>query len=316
MIPAETLVPNQEPGSPAGGVPATRGPRTPVGRPAALRVVVAYNPQAGSFSPRLLTRLCDTLRGAGHRVVAQDSLDFQVPAIPGKIDLACLLGGDGTARTVISRNRAAAANTAYCVYPAGTVNLLAREAGYPGGPAAFLARLGQDRSETGHHYGQVGEHAFLCCASVGPDAEVVARLSRLKKRLGRLAYGVALAGLLRRWPRRQLTVTVDGQVCRAEAVYVCKGRYYAGPWVLDDEADLRSPAFRVLLLPRARRRDMLRLALSAIVSRRLADPAWLRRTARSVEITAIDPLPVQADGDILAATPARLTVAPEPLTFL
>lgn len=296
--------------------PAVR-PLPPAARPVGLRVVVAYNPRAGHFSPRLLTRLCDTLRSAGHRVVAQDSLDFRVPATPGKIDLACLLGGDGTARTVISRNRAAAGNTAYCVYPAGTVNLLAREAGYPGRPAAFLARLGQDRPATGHHYGQLGDHAFLCCASVGPDAEVVARLSeRLKQRLGRLAYGVALLGLLRRWPRRQLRVTVDGEVYEAEAVYVCKGRYYAGPWVLDDAADLCSDRFRVLLLGRARRRDIARLALSAIATRRLADPAWLRLSARSVVIAAAEPLPVQADGDILATTPVRLTVAPEPLTFL
>lgn len=282
-----------------------------------LRVVVAYNPQAGRFSPRLLTRLCDTLRSAGHRVVALDSLDFRVPAVRGKIDLACLLGGDGTARTVISRNRLAATNTAYCVYPAGTVNLLAREAGYPGGPAAFLARLGQDRSETGHHFGLVGEHAFLCCASVGPDSEVVARLSgRLKQRIGRLAYGAALLGMLRRWPRHRLTVTVDGQVYPAEAVYVCKGRYYAGPWVLDDAADLRAPQFRVLLLNRARRRDTLRLALSAMISRRLADPAWIRLSAHSVEVAAGEALPVQADGDIVASTPVAFTVSAEPLTFL
>ncbi len=291
--------------------------QTAVQRREALRVVVAYNPRAGHFSPRLLTRLCDALRKAGHRVVAQDSLDFHIPSVPGKIDLACLLGGDGTARTVISRNRAAAGNTAYCVYPAGTVNLLAREAGYPGGTAAFLARLRQDRAETGHHYGQLGEHAFLCCASVGPDSEVVARLSDgLKKRIGRLAYGVALLGILHRWPRRQLTVTVDGHTFAAEAAYICKGRYYGGPWVLDDEADLRADRFRVLLLGQARRRDILRLALSAIVSRRLADPRWVRLSGRTVEIAASEALPIQADGDILACTPARLTVAPTPLTFL
>ena len=61
-----------------------------------------------------------------------------------------------------------------------------------------------------------------------------------------------------------------GVAIAGEAMFVCKGRYYAGPWVIDEEARLESDHFRVLILPRAGRRDMIRLALAAIVHKKEA----------------------------------------------
>lgn len=280
------------------------------------RIVLAYNPVAGSFSPRKLARLRAALERAGHAVTTADSLEYRVPPEPGESELACIVGGDGTARTVIGRNRETARNAAYCVFPSGTVNLLAREAGYPAGARAFVRRIAEPVDAAQHFLGEIDGQAFLCCASIGPDSAVVARASPvLKQRFGRLAYVIALLSQLRDWPRQRMRVTIDGTCHEAEAVFICKGRYYAGPWVIDDAADLRSDRFRVLLLDRARRRDMLRLALSAVISRRLADKHWLRISAREIEVAAPFAVPIQADGDILAVTPATIRIAPDSLSF-
>lgn len=120
----------------------------------------------------------------------------------------------------------------------------------------------------------------------------------------------------RRWPRPRLTVTVDGRAFAGEAVFVCKGRFYAGPWVLDRQADLLSDRFRVLVLPRARRRDIARLLLSAMLGGRFGAREWHRMDARALTIVADGPLPVQADGDVVATTPVALRVASEPLRFV
>jgi diacylglycerol kinase family enzyme len=281
-----------------------------------LQIVLAYNPEAGNFSLRRLARLRARLEQAGHAVTMADSLAFRVPPVAGEVDLVCIVGGDGTVRTVIGQNRDAADNAAYCVYPSGTVNLLAREAGYPDGARAFVRRISRSGATGEHFLGELNGQAFLCCASVGPDSAVVARVSpALKQRFGRFAYVIALLRQMKDWPRPRMRVTVDGAGHDAEAVFICKGRYYAGPWVIDDAADLRSGHFRVVLLDRARRRDFLRLALSAIISRRLADPRWQRFSAQEVEISTACALPIQADGDILATTPGVIRIVPEPVSF-
>lgn len=277
-------------------------------------VALAYNPQAGGYSRRRLEGLRLALEVEGHRVRCVNSLDLDLS--DDAVKIVCAFGGDGTAREAIGANAASARQAAWCVYPSGTINLIAREAGYRANPRTFARRLATPTPRA-HHHGTIAGHTFLCCASAGPDAEAVARVSpRLKRRVGRLAYPLALLPLLWRWPRHRLRLTIDGIAHEAEAVFVLKGRFYAGPWTLDPMAALTSDAFRVLLLPRARRRDFARLALMALISPRLADPAWLRLAARKVCIDGPAGLPIQADGDILATTPATIALADLPVTFL
>jgi diacylglycerol kinase family enzyme len=85
-------------------------------------VVLAYNPASGRFRGALLRRLEAALRKAGHRVTCRNSRDAPLTESGETPDLVCAFGGDGTARTLVERA------PPLCVYPAGTINLLAREA--------------------------------------------------------------------------------------------------------------------------------------------------------------------------------------------
>jgi len=284
--------------------------------PAPLSIVLAYNPASGRYRPGALARLRDALEQAGHHVTCENSRALRL-GTGESVDLVCAYGGDGTVRTVVGENGDAVGNAKFCVFPAGTINLIAREAGYPASPVDFARMIAQRTATKPHRYGHIGREAFLCCASVGPDAAVVARVSeRLKARIGRLAYGVAALAQWRRWPRQRFTFTVDGQSFTGEALFVCKGRYYAGPWVIDEAARLDSDEFRVLIMPRARRRDFLRLALSAIIHPALGSRDWHRLSARTITVDSDTPAPVQADGDIVAQTPATISLAASYLNFL
>ncbi len=279
--------------------------------------MLAYNPASGSFCSQALGRVQQALMAQGHAVRAENSRVFRFSE-EDPVDLICAYGGDGTARTVVAVNGEAASGAPYCAYPSGTINLLARERAYPADPARFARIVGQRFAEprAGVAFGRINGEPFLCCASVGPDAEAVARVSpRLKKRIGRLAYAVAVLSMLIDWPRRSFRVALDGQTLVGEAVFVLKGRYYAGPFVLDGGAGLAQGQFRVVILPRAGRRDLARLALSALFPA-LASPAWHRLSASAIRITGPEDAPVQADGDVLAHTPATLTIAPFSLNFL
>lgn len=285
-------------------------------------VALVYNPHAGNFCARTLERWRAALTAAGHATRLVDSLDYARAPQCHRADVVCIVGGDGTARLVVEAELHApritpAPAVRHALLPAGTVNLIARETGCGTDPAGLVAALAQDDAPALQYHGLLDGAAFLCCASVGPDSAVVARVTpEAKRRWGRAAYGLALIAQLWRWPRPALAVTIDGAAHRAEAVFVLKGRFYAGPWTLDPQADLRCREFRVLLLPRARRRDIARLALAAMVNPRFADPAWQRFSAQTVTVTGQDAVPIQADGDILGQTPARFSLATAPIAFL
>lgn len=280
-----------------------------------LSIALLHNPAAGSYCARKLARLHEALERQGHHVRRFDSRGFA--QVGERFDVVCVFGGDGTSRVVVEEGVKADLDALYCCFPAGTINLIAREAGYPRDVERFARMLGHRTAHRQHHFGTMGDKAILCCASIGPDSHVVARVDPgLKKRVGRFAYVVACLRMLVDWPRTALDVTVDGQHHAAEAAFLLKGRAYAGPWSLDDAADLRSDSFRVLLMPRARRLDALRLALFAAFGRRFADRRWLRLSGRSIAINAESPVPVQVDGDIVASTPVSVEIARDSLRFL
>jgi diacylglycerol kinase (ATP) len=278
-----------------------------------MNVALVYNPLAGNHNPARLAALARALEAKGHRVTRLDSR--LAPNSPGarQADLICVAGGDGTVRDLIA-GWTGAPLPRIGVYPMGTINLVAREAGYPRDPDAFAARLA--RPARRHVIAHAGGQPFLVCASAGPDSAAVAGVSpRLKRRVGRLAYAISFAGRLVRWQRHRLTVRAAGTVHRAEAAFVLKGRYFAGPWTLAPAAALTGAHLEILLLPRARRRDVARLILSATLSSRFADPDWVRLAAAEVEIDAEAAVPVQADGDIVGALPMRFGVAAHALEF-
>ena len=218
-----------------------------------MRVALVYNPSAGNFCPHDIARLDAAFARHGAIVSRHDSLNYRLDEQATPPDLVCISGGDGTVRTVMCANAAVAHTATFCVHPSGTINLIAREAGYPRNPEDFARTMSKGRRARAHFGGQVNGLSFLCCATIGPDSRAVAAVSdRLKQRFGRLAYVMAFVRLLRRWPREVIDVTIDGDRRRGEGVMIFKARYYAGPFVLDRKADMASDRFRVLILPRAR----------------------------------------------------------------
>lgn len=285
-----------------------------------MTVILACNPHAGHFRADRVARWQAALEAQGHRVTCLDSLAYARDPRAHEADMVGIVGGDGTARMVVEALRRAALSPLLAIMPAGTVNLIAREIEASGTKAKDGAEEGQART---HYHGLIDGQAFLCCASVGPDSAIVARVTPERKaRWGKAAYVLAALAQIARWQRPRLAVTVDGQPHEAEAVFVLKGHFYAGPWTLDPAARLDRADLRVLLLPRARRRDIARLALGALLGAGrermpLESPAWRRFSAHSLTIASADegPVPVQADGDIVGQTPVRIALAGGSLRF-
>jgi diacylglycerol kinase (ATP) len=279
------------------------------------RVEIVYNPTSGGYSPARI----EALRAAFERQGASVRLSPTGPepiAIDPGTDLLCVAGGDGTVRHAAQALLRAGRDIPVAVYPGGTVNLLSREIGKDGAPAALARRLlGTDRQPC---YGvTLNDTMFLACASVSPEGWAVQDVSLgLKRRIGRFAYAAALLPFLRRWPRTPIRLDVDGRSITCEAFYVAKGHYFAGRWVLSPRARLAEPAMQLVILKTARRWDMARFWTCLLLRHAVADLPFVETlSCTAFTASAPEPLGVQADGDIATTLPARFALIPTPFLF-
>ncbi|MBO9517820.1 MAG: hypothetical protein J7493_07110 [Porphyrobacter sp.] len=284
-------------------------------RQAAPVVQLFSNPTSGSYSQKRIAELTQSLEAEGATVLHCESKG--TPEIAEAATHVCVAGGDGTVRLVAGAMARRARAVPISIYPAGTINLLAREAEYPADPRAFAQLVLAGRSGRPHYPVALGDGFFFACAGVGPDSYAVEQVSpRLKRLIGRLAYGVAFCQLLWRWPRHAIRLESEGRVLDCEAFYVAKGRYYAGAWSLAQAARVHDPLLHLVALPKARRRDYARFVFGLICGRDASRQSGVETfTCRELIATSRDALPVQADGDIVGTLPATMAVSEVPLAF-
>ena len=274
------------------------------------------NPHVRRGKRRRIEALARALEARGATVLRSESAGAP-PRIAPEADHVCVAGGDGTVRHVAAAVVRSGRQVAMSIYPAGTINLLAMEAGYPRKPDDFAHLVLQGGTRRHHYPVAMGDGYFFACAGVGPDSFVVARTSaQLKRAIGRFAYVAAALKQLLDWQRHRIRLEANGIEVQCEAFYVAKGRYYAGRWSLAQAARVHDPVLHVVALRRARRRDYLQF-LATLAAHR--DVSGLRNvevfTCTKLDASAAAPLPVQADGDIVETLPATLAVRDAPLVF-
>jgi len=281
---------------------------------ASSRLVQLFvNPHAGSWRRKRIAALKAAFESVGAKVIMTPSVRGRLDVADG-VDHVCAVGGDGTVRYVAEAVSRAGLALPMSVYPLGTVNLLARECGYSPDAEVFVRRALSIPAQRRHYTGLIGETLILNCVSVGPDSMAVAILSsRLKRLIGRAAYGVAFCRIFADGPRQRLRIVSGGGEIACEAVYVAKGRFFAGDWSFAPEAAVDEPLFHVVALRHATRLAVLRFGW-ALLRERIPKDA-IRFTCSELAIYGDNDNPVQADGDIVAHLPVHIGLAPDTLVF-
>jgi diacylglycerol kinase family enzyme len=248
-------------------------------------------------------------------------LSESAPGITLRIDEdashVCAIGGDGTARHVALALARCGRSLPLSVYPGGTVNLLHREFASPREPSAYAAHVLSGTAGALHYAATINDTLFLACASAGPDSRAVAAVTpKLKRRLGKLAYVAAFLGVVLRWERPSIRLVCDERTIECEAFYVAKGRYFAGPWSFAPGACRMTPLLHGVALTRARRRDYARFIWALLRGQSVENvPGAAVFTGTIVTAHSTGSLPVQADGDIVAQLPVRISLRAEPLSL-
>lgn len=222
----------------------------------------------------------------------------------GGCDRVVIGGGDGTLNAAIPS--LLEAGLPFGILPLGTANDLARSLDIPlelEGAARVIATATPRPVDLG----EVNGHCYFNVASIGFSAELAGEMTgEAKKRWGKLGYGVAALGLLRR--ARPFTVELlhDGTVERARTIQVSvgNGRHYGGGMTVSEEA---RPDDGLLDVYSLEVRQWWRLMLLLPWLRRGTHGTW--RDVRAFRTTALElrtrrPRPVNTDGELTTQTPA------------
>lgn len=282
-----------------------------------MKLALVYNPLLAPKRLKRVKALAAVLESRGHEVSHHNGMEFDAGRDAGDADCVIMAGGDGTARLIIGKQEDPDALPPVAIYPTGTINLLARELDYPRDPIKFAKRLESGSECVQTRLATLNGKPFLACASIGFDAHSVAEVSEaLKARIGRFAYVAALMAMARNWPRKPVEIDTGDEHFTVEALFVLRGKFYAGPWTLDRGAHLGTDRLRILALEKARRRDMLSLLAYAIFGARKLGPNLRIMEADRVSILSPEPIPVQADGDDVARAPVDIEMTSRSVRFL
>ncbi|WP_337875981.1 diacylglycerol kinase family protein [Elioraea sp.] len=286
------------------------------------RMLVIFNPAAGARRRRRFERVAGALAEAGIRFTVADTtapghaeaLAREAVAAGERVVIAA--GGDGTIAEVV--NGIAGSETRLGVIPIGTANVFAHELGLPFGAAAIAASL--KRGAVRHVIPGAARLAsgrtrlFVQMLGVGLDAAVVASLNgALKRRIGRSAYVVETLRQIAAWPFPRLTLTLDGAPREAAQVIATKGRFYGGRFVLAPDAAPDAAGISACVFDRGGWWSALRAGIALPLGLLPGLDGLTRRRVAALEVAAPAGLPVQADGDLIGATPVMVTDAAMPI---
>lgn len=301
------------------------------------RVFILYNRYSGKqFFASMITRINEVYKLLKQVLDAEvELLDVkyfeQMPELAQRAareqcDWVIIAGGDGTVRAFIEDMLRLDYRPYISVFPAGTVNLIAKELSLRNEPGRWV-----HRALKGFVYpfytARANGNLFLTVASVGFDSLVVDNVGTLQKRLlNKFAYVLQSTQLIRRelvfsdW-RYAFRVRFDDEDIwhTGSSVIVGKSRYYAGRYNLFPEASLSLPYLYAAVFPGNKRADILKYASLIALEGLNLDRGILCRRAKKIEIESVNILeefPVELDGDVVAATPLKLKIMEEPLLFI
>lgn len=300
------------------------------------KVVLVYNRNSGKqlFASMMakvneVFKLLKELVGFKNVEMCEIKYFDQLPEIAQKIvdeqaDWVIIAGGDGTIRALIEQ----LANRRYApyisVFPAGTVNLVAKELLVSGDPSKWVKRVAKG-IEVPVYLGRANGHVFLTVTGIGFDSLVVDSVSeKEKKLLNKLAYVWQGTELMRKellfnnW-RYRFEVRFDDEEewHEASSVIVGKSRYYAGRYNLFTGASLSSPMLHVALFTGCKRGDFMRYAACIAMEALNLDRDIIIRKARKLEIHCnAENFAAELDGDAVTCAPLSIVMEDVPIKFL
>lgn len=241
-----------------------------------------------------------------------------------KIEWVIVAGGDGSLRALVETFVKNDYYPYVSVFPAGTVNLVAKELSQSNMATTWSENVGKG-NVTPVWLGKANDRIFLTVAGIGVDSLVVDNVGQKEKKyLSKLAYlrqGGIVAGqeiLLHNWKYKfQVMVDDDGVWHDATSVIVSKSKYYAGKFYLTSGGSISKPALYVCLFTGGKAVDFLRYVALIAADFLNLDNSVNIIEAQKVQIKCnVKNFAAELDGDSVATSPLNISLLPKPIKFI
>jgi YegS/Rv2252/BmrU family lipid kinase len=280
------------------------------------RVLLIVNP-ASRRGARIQRKAAEAFSAAGIqvdvRVTKASGHAARIAEQEGRgYDAVFSLGGDGTAMEVIAA--LAGTGTPVGVLAGGTGNVIARSLGIPVSLKRSVPLLLNGRDAL-IDLGRMDDgRRFAIGIGVGIDAAMIAETpTKLKRRLGVLAYVIVGVRSVMRFEHFDVRLTVDGHVLttRASAVLIANfgtllnHLITLGSGIEHDDGLLNACVFS----PRSIR-DFVRITWRLMTRNFSPDPCLHYMAGKEFLLETTPSRQTQADGELWGPTPVRISVEP------
>ncbi len=233
--------------------------------------------------------------------------------------LLVVIGGDGTVNEVV--NAIAGTEAELAVLPGGTGQDFGRTHGIPSSfdDAVRVALGGATRTiDVGRVEWDEGTSRFFAnVGSAGMSGAVARRANSMTKRFGgRATFYYALTREFLAWQNTNVVVELEDGTQREgpmHDVIVANGSYHGGGMKLAPDAQQDDGLFDVVLIGDVTKPDFVTTSPKLYSGRYLSHPKVELLRSSSVAISAVEPLPLEVDGEPIGTTPARFEVVPSAL---
>jgi YegS/Rv2252/BmrU family lipid kinase len=232
----------------------------------------------------------------------------------GDVDFVILGGGDGTLNA--GADALLETQLPLGVLPLGTANDMAHSVGIPADLEGACDVIVQGHSRR-IDLGRVNGKHYFNVAGIGMSVEVTRQLTGdLKKRWGVLAYAITAIRALGNLRPFQAEIRSGDEVYRVRTVQIMvgNGRYYGGFMAIAEDATIDDQWLDLYSLEVDHWWQLLPLLLP-LKTGRLRHRAHVRALrGRQFEVLTKKRRIINADGEIVAATPATFHVVPKAVT--
>ena len=241
--------------------------------------------------------------------------------------LLIVAGGDGTVNDVVNGlGRAGFPDgVTLGILPAGTGNDLAATLRIPEDSELAEDVIRQNRIRTLDvarvRSEGVGERFFINVATGGLGAEISSvNDEELKKRWGKLSYLRASLEVARNFDVRELSLYLDGEERRVDAVNIAVGncRYTGGGWPATPKANPEDGLLDVVVIETLVAGELFDLAPAVLAESTYLDKEGvLFVRAKEIRVETQPPgLEFTADGEVIGNEPAQFSVLPQTLKVI
>jgi YegS/Rv2252/BmrU family lipid kinase len=233
------------------------------------------------------------------------------------VAFAC--GGDGTVNEVL--NGLIGTQTALGVIRAGMGDVFGKEIGAARRPEDALRVLltgHRERFDLGVIETENASRYFMCMAGAGFDADVERRVPRgAKRRLGSTAYALWAVADLRHHRATAVQLSMDGESRECDLYWLLGGntRSYGGIVDITAQAAVDDGQLDAYVFAGEGPLWLASTALRLAVRRPDGGRGVSFQKIQRLELTTPG-LPLQADGEYLGESPARISVAPSAIDVL